>query len=224
MVPERYANWMDIVDRLTPEERAPLLALMNVAVQVVMDVNQPLGERNLQVAGAARFRWYACAEPASGLEEALQKTLTLLDAGSPPDRVVIEGADQPSGGCTPESGGAKITILGEGPSILRLQVDAPADGWLLLADTYYPGWEASFIDPNGGRQKTTIYPADYVFRGIQVKAGETILEMRYRPVVFGVGAALSLFAWLFALISIIMNWRFGKDQSFFLIKHLKRTS
>ncbi len=214
ILPERYANWMDVVDAVQPDKRGPYLALMNVGVQELLDVSLPLGVRTETVAEAARLRWYACAEAASSPEEALQKTLAMLDAGGGPDRVVIEEAALPYGDCT-TGGDAQVTILDEGPSMLRVQVDAPEDGWLLVADTDYPGWQASVVDASGARQKAIIYPADYVFRGVQVAAGQTILEMHYRPVVFTVGALLSLFAWLFVIISIIMRWKFGKYHSIF---------
>ncbi len=206
MVPERYANWMSLVNSLSPEERAPLLALMNVGLAEVMDVNEQLGVRFTPVEGAARFRWYTCAVTAAGPEEALEKTTALVNAGRLPDQIVIEGSNLPEGSCRSKSGDAQARILQEGRSLLRLRVDAPEDGWLMIADSYFPGWTATITSGTGASpQAAAIYPADYAFRGVFVPKGETILEMRYHPVVFTWGAWISLFAWLFALISIIMK-------------------
>ncbi len=215
MVPERYANWMSRLNNLPPEQQLPLLALMGVGIQERMDVSEPLGVRFDPVEGAARFRWYACAEPAASAQEALQKTIDWVAGGGLPDRVVIEGdlLETDPEACRSKSGNAQVTILDEGPSWLRLKLNAPDEGWLLVADTYDPGWQATLAE--GGSttpHSTTIYPAYSVFRGIAIQKGETILEMRYRPVVFSVGVWISGFTWLFVLLSIIMNWKLRKES------------
>ncbi len=208
MVPERYANWMAMVDDLPAEQRGPLLALMNVDRQEIMDVNEPLGVRFEPVAGAARFRWYACMEPAAGPADALQKT-SALTAGGLPDKLVVEAPAKAKDGwkpCDPGGSDAQVTVMEEGPSLLRLRINATGSGWLMVADSYDPGWQAALSDGSASKpQAATIYPADYAFRAVYVPEGETILEMRYRPVVFTWGAWISLIAWLFILISIIIK-------------------
>lgn len=56
-------------------------------------------------------------------------------------------------------------------------------GWLVLADSYFPGWLA-FID----EQETPIYKANYNFRAVLVPAGEHVIRFKYSPVSFRVGA------------------------------------
>jgi hypothetical protein len=75
------------------------------------------------------------------------------------------------------------------PEHLAIDVDAPAKGFLLLADQYYPGWYATV---NG--QEVPIQRANYVFRLVEVPAGSSRVEFRYRPASVIAGAAVSLAA------------------------------
>jgi Bacterial membrane protein YfhO len=58
-----------------------------------------------------------------------------------------------------------------------------ARGTLLLADAYYPGWEA-YVDG----APATIYPADIALRGVLVPAGTHTVTMEYRPQSAVIGA------------------------------------
>jgi hypothetical protein len=73
-------------------------------------------------------------------------------------------------------------------------------GELVLADAYYPGWEA-YVDG----KRATIYPADVALRGVLVPAGTHTVTMEYRPEsvtagALGVPAGVVLFGggWLAA--------------------------
>ena len=59
-------------------------------------------------------------------------------------------------------------------------------GWLVLADTYYPGWRV-FVDGVEGR----IYRADYVLRAVPLATGSHQVEFVYEPMSFKVGATIS---------------------------------
>lgn len=72
-------------------------------------------------------------------------------------------------------------------------IDATLDrpGFVLLLDTYFPGWTATV---NGRPAK--IYRADYNFRAVQLPPGQSKLCFAYRPVSFRIGlwlAAASIF-------------------------------
>src|SRR5205814_7944695 len=59
-------------------------------------------------------------------------------------------------------------------------------GYLVLADTYYPGWVARV---DGVEQP--ILRADYLFRAVAVRPGQQVVEFRYEPTSFRIGAATS---------------------------------
>jgi len=60
-------------------------------------------------------------------------------------------------------------------------------GFLVLADTFYPGWRAR---RNG--QDTILYRADYVLKAVYVPRGESDVEFYYAPLSLRIGAAISL--------------------------------
>jgi len=60
------------------------------------------------------------------------------------------------------------------PNEVAIEVDTAQKGFLVLTDSYYPGWRAK-ID---GRQ-TKIYQADYNFRAIIVPSGKHIITFEY---------------------------------------------
>lgn len=91
-----------------------------------------------------------------------------------------------SGAETPPRGGS-ARFLRDDPEHLEIEVDAPARGFLLLADQYVPGWKATL---NGA--PASIHRANQMFRLIEVPAGTSRVELRYRPLSVALGAAVSL--------------------------------
>jgi hypothetical protein len=71
----------------------------------------------------------------------------------------------------------------------RVQIDAAlsAPGVLVLADAFYPGWKA-YVN---GKEKT-IHRANYLFRAVELSAGNHQVEFVYDPVSFKIGWMLSL--------------------------------
>jgi uncharacterized membrane protein YfhO len=73
-------------------------------------------------------------------------------------------------------------------------------GFLLLLDTYFPGWTATV---NG--EKTPILRADYNFRAVQLPAGKSVVRFVYQPASFRWGIGLFL-----AGLAILAAMFFGK--------------
>lgn len=91
---------------------------------------------------------------------------------------------------------------------VRVEANLPAAGYLVLADGFYPGWQAYAA----GRE-VTIARARKVFRAVWLPAGNQTVDFYYRPAAFKVG----LFAFLVA-IAIVAAWSAigitaGKKQS-----------
>jgi hypothetical protein len=79
-----------------------------------------------------------------------------------------------------------VVLCGDEPRRLDLEVEAPQDGVLVVADTYYPGW---FATVDGKRVK--IDAAHGVFRAIALQAGKHRVAFVYDPWSFNVGLSLS---------------------------------
>lgn len=82
-----------------------------------------------------------------------------------------------------------VKIVEYKPERITIDVQASADGYVLLTDSWYPGWSAR-VD---GRE-ATIERSDYIFRAVRVSAGSHRVEFEYRPLSLYAGASLSLIA------------------------------
>jgi hypothetical protein len=104
----------------------------------------------------------------------------------PRDRVVLapvdgaqtlQGAGRPSG---------TVTIERSAPEHVRIRVSPDQPSYLVLSDSWYPGWQAT-VD---GRA-TSILRANVLLRAIPVSAGEHIVEFTYEPTSFRLGVLIS---------------------------------
>ena len=85
---------------------------------------------------------------------------------------------------------------------IELSSSAARNRFLVLGETYFPGWKA-LVDGH----EVEIYRTNYLFRGIVVPAGTHAIEFRYEPVQVKAGLALSLCSaiftvWLFTRRSV----------------------
>ena len=104
--------------------------------------------------------------------------------------------------CSPKP--PAITILNEDlPGFVRIRVDASNDGFLFLADSWYPGWIAQVdgID-------TQIYKADIVFRAVHVRQGVHTVEFIYRPKSFYIGGGITFLG----LVYMVLIFLFSKHR------------
>lgn len=80
---------------------------------------------------------------------------------------------------------AEITEAADDRVVINTQSQQP--GFLVLADTFYPGWKA-FIDD----RPTKIYRANFAFRAIVLPPGDHQVVFAYQPVSFKIGALITL--------------------------------
>ncbi|MEE8160492.1 MAG: YfhO family protein, partial [Acidobacteriota bacterium] len=95
----------------------------------------------------------------------------------------------------PSPGGVLMTV--DEPNEIRLEAQAEAASYLLLNDSWFPGWQATV----NGRQ-VPIHRANLMFRAVQIPAGRSEVIFTYRPqsVRAGLqvsGLSLLLLGWLF---------------------------
>ncbi len=81
----------------------------------------------------------------------------------------------------------QVEIISESNNRLDLQVKTSGNTFLILNDTYFPGWKAFM---NG--KKTKIYRANYNFRAVPLSAGTHRVEFIYDPMSFKLGAGVTL--------------------------------
>jgi hypothetical protein len=112
---------------------------------------------------------------------------------NPTTTVILVNSASASGAGSGMDRGSKITdqavaelTLYE-PERVVASVLAPTDGWLLLSDAWYPGWEAT-VDG----EPMPVERANILFRAVSVPEGEHQVEWVYRPASFRLGVAVSL--------------------------------
>ena len=93
---------------------------------------------------------------------------------------------------------SSVKFLSYNSGEVKLNVESPQNSFLVLTDTYFPGWKA-FID----NKETKIYKTDLSFRGIFVSEGKHEVIFVYKPLSFKIGAILSTVS-LIGFILLIM--------------------
>lgn len=96
------------------------------------------------------------------------------------------------------SGSAEITSYQ--PNNVRIKTITGNESFLVLMDTYSPGWNA-YVNNN----KVDIYRTNHAFRGIFVPEGENIVEFKYEPKSFIYGMLMSTAGFFGAFIIVILR-------------------
>jgi len=132
---------------------------------------------------------------------------SLLDPAFDPAAQVLLSADSAVEALAPSAGSDQVEWLLYDSQRVVLQTRSSADGYLVLSDSWYPGWRAS-VD---GRE-TPIVRADLVFRAVFLPAGDHQVEFRYEPRSFQMGVLVSLVA-LAALLGLGALGHWAADRS-----------
>lgn len=188
--PARYVSWLEELEAAPEARQRAWLAMMAVAVWETVDAEG--GPRFQPFPGGPRFQWLPCAWPVADGRQAWDVLVQPLAFDRP--FVVVEGYAPSGGWVCGEGGEGEVSVLSETPNEIRLQVTADSSGWLLVADSWYPGWRA---EVNG--QAAVVYRANYLFRAVEVPAGGGEVMLRYAPGWLYAGAGISA-AGLVALV------------------------
>lgn len=140
------------------------------------------------------FNYRVCRTPAEALQTVRDKSFdprALLVLEEEPEHVAATASTAGSGGTT--------RIREYGPDTVTMDASMPRPGFLLLLDTYFPGWVA-WVNGNPAR----IYRADYNFRAVSLPAGPSTIRFAYRPASVRSGTILSLIG-LILLISLFLD-------------------
>ena len=98
-----------------------------------------------------------------------RKVLLLENQPAP---AMSDARSQPAG----TNADGAVRILSYEPDDVRIDASLPRPGYLLLLDTWFPGWSATV---NGGPAR--ILRADYNFRAVSLPAGKSTVCFSYRP-------------------------------------------
>ncbi len=90
-----------------------------------------------------------------------------------------------------------VQVVSYQPEQVELEVALGAPGVLVLADTWYPGWQVA-VDG----KPAALLRANYLFRAVLLPAGQHRVLFEYRPATLGRGAGISLAA---ALVLVVVG-------------------
>ncbi len=94
--------------------------------------------------------------------------------------------------------GRSSVTLRDSPNAVTILAASDSGGFLVQADTHYPGWQATL---DGAPVK--IMRANHAFRAVVLPPGEHTVVFQYVPLTFRVGTAISLTA-LAILVSVLI--------------------
>ena len=117
----------------------------------------------------------------------------------PARTVVVEGAEATEHA---PSGADEVRLLSYEPERVEVEVSLSADGYLVLSDAAYPGWQA-WVDG----AEVEIVTADLLFRAVRVDAGRHRVVFRFQPRSLLWGEVVSAAALLFLTLVVWRGWR-----------------
>lgn len=124
----------------------------------------------------------------------------LVDPSFEPNRDVVLSAGVPRASEAGFHATARLATLA--PDRVEIDADLSADGYVVLVDSYDPGWTAT-LDGS----PADVVRANVAFRAVGVPAGHHYIVMRYRPPAVLWGLAASALAW--AALAVTASLRGG---------------
>jgi len=124
----------------------------------------------------------------------------------PTAEVLLEGTGNREQGAEstiqyPASGVEYQVALQDAPNRVTIRAALDGPGYLVLADTWYPGWRAT-VDG----EPTEVLRANYAFRAVWLEAGEHVVEFVYRPRAVVAGMVLSVGSMVCWLVGGLVSW------------------
>lgn len=107
---------------------------------------------------------------------------------------------------------AAATVTDYRPNEVWIDASVEEESWLVLTDSYYPGWSA-WIRPQGSEdsaeEKADIWLVDGNFRGVILPPGEWTIRFRYSPDCVRFGGFASFLTGMGMLFAIaVWAWRY----------------
>ena len=158
-------------------------------------------------------------EACGAVPDSFATIVTSPDFEADPRRVVIEGFpdadsceliyDWPAPEHEAEPQPAAITAYGSIEVMVSAEVTDAS--WLVLADSYYPGWRA-FVRPQGAgedaEEALDVHLVNGNFRGVRLEPGEWTVRFRFSPPSFQIGAFASFLSGMLVLFMLMLwGWR-----------------
>jgi hypothetical protein len=133
-----------------------------------------------------RAHWVPRSRPAP---RGVQATAAALVASDFDPRTTVLLHDAPPPEAAASTGEGTVEVGEDAPERIALRTRSDAAGYVVLADAWFPGWDAEL---DGA--PVPVLRANLAFRAVAVPAGEHELVLRYRPRPLRTGFALAALA------------------------------
>jgi hypothetical protein len=202
----QYSDFLSVANNLDFERQIKLLSAFNIRYVVSF---RELPEHGIRLIGhfPKYFSWLyrvkgtvprAYVVGKAIVENDSAKTLQQLsDADFDPLREVI--LDRAAPIRPAQQLRAQANIERYENNLVIIQSAASDESILVLADSYYPGWQA-FVDG----KETKILKANHFFRAVVLPKGNHRIEFRYEPWSFTVGMMISTFTVMCLVITSLV--------------------
>jgi O-antigen/teichoic acid export membrane protein len=231
IIPKQYADFMGLIEeqgeliynRIAPlygydALDSPLLDLLNVKYVVT---TQHIPNPNYTLVYEDEVRIYRNDDylarafvvyDAEVIEddESLLRKLPSLD---PRERVLL--SERPPEGYLAETSGTaresttEARVLDYDINDVLVEAELSHAGWLILGDSYFPGWKAFLQLEDGQERELDIYRADYNFRAVHLEQGHNVVRFRYSPMSLKLGVYASFLAAVI-LLACVGFWLWGR--------------
>jgi len=131
-----------------------------------------------------------------------EQVLDALASSDPRREVIISGAGTDMSGPVIADGSWRAKVETYHDTRVRIRTTSAHDGFLVLSDTFYPGWTAR-VDG----AETPVLRANYNFRAILLPKGDHHVEFDYFPKELVAGGVISLGSLLVCVIILARNLR-----------------
>jgi hypothetical protein len=121
------------------------------------------------------------------------KNTAVIESASPAAKAPQDGLRTPE---QPDT----VRLLEKDTNNVSIMARSKAAGYLILTDTFYPGWTVS-VDGKPG----TIYAANHAFRAVYLPAGNHQILFTYLPGSFIWGLRMLMFALGLSLVVLLLD-------------------
>jgi hypothetical protein len=189
-----YTDFLNFINSLPPEQRGGLLRVLNVKYVVSFHPLEVKGLRLVREFPEHYSRLYEVTDTmprtyivsqATYDRDAMNTLRRISGESFNPMREVILDAPINLNSKTDFSAAAAIKLYQNNRVEIAARLSEP--GILVLTDAFYPGWKV-FV---GGKEQKVLR-ANYFFRGVELPAGNQMVEFIYEPESFKLGLTISL--------------------------------
>jgi hypothetical protein len=125
--------------------------------------------------------------------------------------LLLGGRPLPPAGAPPLG---SATITRDDSDLLEITATADADGYLLLADSYYPGWWAE-VDG----QPAEVLRANYAFRAVPLSPGAHTVRLVFDPPLWRLGWGLAALAAVACVVLLGAGWWLARRRASRSVRH-----